>query len=262
MDNSFVFPVGCVSVWLEKSKMLVHLKIPRTLLCRPQGTAFRRTLTATKYPTDVTEYGGYWPVSFVKFHGLSQAAEAKRLGSKSNSPRVSFLACWSVSDAELVPSALCSQVHPETWECTFLNTVWKGLGSSCGSTDPSSWAAPGCLRTISFACQECHVNSTGHVRLSGPLLGRDSLCLCWGRWVWWTVWTRTEISCLRVGNWLIKGCLCSYGSLQDHSAQIRVNAACTTKRCGKWCMKKCSYFSCPRRPAYFSLIICENDEDL
>ena len=129
MDNYFVFPVGCVSGWIEKSKMLVHLKIPRTLLCRPQGTAFRRTLTAAKYPTDMTEYGGYWPVSFIKFHGLPwrfhlncQAAEAKRLGSKSNSPRISLLTCWSVSDAEFVPSALCSQVHPETRERTFLNT--------------------------------------------------------------------------------------------------------------------------------------------
>lgn len=111
MDNYFVFPVGCVSGWLEKRKMFVHLKISRMLLCRTQGTAFR-TLIADNYPTGMTEHGRYCPVPFVKFHGLSwsfhlncQAAEVKRLGSKSNYLKVSLLACWSLSDAEFVPFA-------------------------------------------------------------------------------------------------------------------------------------------------------------
>lgn len=121
MDNYFVFVVGCVSGWLERSKMVVHFKIPRTLLWRPQGTAFRRTLTIAKYLSDMTEYGRYWPFSsaiscpFMEASYLNyQAAEDKRLDSKSSSLKASRLTCWGVSDAEFVPSALCSQVHPET----------------------------------------------------------------------------------------------------------------------------------------------------
>lgn len=41
-DNYFDFPVGYFSGWLEKGKMLVHLKMPRILLCSPPGAAFRR----------------------------------------------------------------------------------------------------------------------------------------------------------------------------------------------------------------------------
>lgn len=58
-DNYFDFPVGCFSGCLEKGKMLVHLKIPRILLCSPQGTTFRRALIAAKIPQ---MWGPIWRV--------------------------------------------------------------------------------------------------------------------------------------------------------------------------------------------------------
>lgn len=91
MDNYFVLQAGFISGWLGKSKMLVHLKIPRSLLCRLEGIAFKRMLTAVKYPTDMTEFGG--PVYFVKFHGLSWKFLSKLPGSRSQEVMLKIKFC-------------------------------------------------------------------------------------------------------------------------------------------------------------------------
>lgn len=53
-----------------------------------QSTAFRRTLPAAKYPIELTEYGEYWPISFVSWPFMDFSS--KLPGSRSQEYRLNI----------------------------------------------------------------------------------------------------------------------------------------------------------------------------